>query len=594
MTWLRRVLTQDVAVLFSKDPLALIFKFAPFNALSFRNFAATSTAAIHLNFAEEARLAFQNLPQHLVASMQGALATQNLAFERERRNYQVQMDVMHSKMGQMQSLLELVAGSKRTKMSHGPSLTNLAVPRFAHAEPAPLPPLLLKSTTLKHTLSPTHTHDSLDYLGTLQNQSVFNFCAVPIAIATREIAIATRELFFRNPRVLGRMALRVGAVNVKPSTRLGVAASAHHCGDGGYAAAPVSGRHCQCGGVSRRSVHRRCLAAAACKLPIFSLLTHHSTLTHPPQLIILSTNPREVSLIFREYARAAGGHPNFIALSVSVLAVPCRRFYALDRAAPHSPLPSLPALPTPPPLLAALPSLPHPVYPRPLPTVFPSLICTRSTILARATLYTPLPRPRSLSLPALLGALRTCFPPPPAPASHPRLPLRTLLAQPYPRSLYPPAPLTSLPSLAAHHFPSLRPHRPTPSCPLPAPLISPRPRSVLPRPRHPLHSFYIQPHPCLLPLLPPALPSPCALLLPFPSRPRRPYLPSYRPRPLPAPLTVPSLPRRSSNRAVRTRLPLRHPHHAGSAVSQAIAPADARAKSSCARPRGGQKWDGRR
>ncbi|KAJ6565001.1 hypothetical protein DFH09DRAFT_1475607 [Mycena vulgaris] len=262
MTWLRRVLIQDVAVLFSKDPLALIFKFAPFNALSFRNFAAISTAAIHLNSAEEARLAFQNLPQHLVASMQGALATQNLAFERERQNYQVQMDVMHSKMGQMQSLLELVAGSKRTKMSHGPSLTNLDVPRFAHAEPAPLapcvpssvavlvaeelgsmllflgfptdaqfmdiltsenkgqpeaqlltaglslfrpasshaffrvqPPLLLKSTTLKHTLSPTHTHDSLDYLGTLQNQSVFNFCAVPIAIATR-------ELFFRNPRVL--------------------------------------------------------------------------------------------------------------------------------------------------------------------------------------------------------------------------------------------------------------------------------------------------------------------------------------------------------------------------------------------------------
>ncbi|KAJ6499783.1 hypothetical protein DFH09DRAFT_859186, partial [Mycena vulgaris] len=41
-----------------------------------------------------------------------------------------------------------------------------------------------------------HTHDSLDYLGTLQNQSIFNFCAVPIAIATL-------VLFFRNPRVWG-------------------------------------------------------------------------------------------------------------------------------------------------------------------------------------------------------------------------------------------------------------------------------------------------------------------------------------------------------------------------------------------------------
>jgi hypothetical protein len=83
LAWFRRVLIQDMAVLFTQTPDAPIFKVAPFNSTLFREFAATSTAAIQA--AEEtARLAFQNLPEHLIASMRGALATQNLAFERER------------------------------------------------------------------------------------------------------------------------------------------------------------------------------------------------------------------------------------------------------------------------------------------------------------------------------------------------------------------------------------------------------------------------------------------------------------------------------------------------------------------------------
>lgn len=118
MAWFRRVLIQDMAVLFTLNPHAPIFKFAPFNSTPFRQFAATSTAAI--DAAEEtARLAFQNLPQHLVASLHGALATQNLAFECERQTYQAQMNSMQGQMSQMQSLIELMAGSKRVKKSHG-------------------------------------------------------------------------------------------------------------------------------------------------------------------------------------------------------------------------------------------------------------------------------------------------------------------------------------------------------------------------------------------------------------------------------------------------------------------------------------------
>jgi hypothetical protein len=80
LTTFRRILIQDMAVLYTQTPDAPIFKTAPFNLITFCEFAATSTAAIHL--AEEAaQLAFQNLPEHLVESMRGALATQNLGFE---------------------------------------------------------------------------------------------------------------------------------------------------------------------------------------------------------------------------------------------------------------------------------------------------------------------------------------------------------------------------------------------------------------------------------------------------------------------------------------------------------------------------------
>ncbi|KAJ7148522.1 farnesyl-diphosphate farnesyltransferase [Mycena crocata] len=94
-----------------------------------------------------------------------------------------------------------------------------------------------------------HATDSLDYLRMLKNQSIFNFCAIPVTMA-----MATLELCFMNPRMF--------TTNVK--IRKAVAAS----------------------------------------------------------LIMRSTNPREVSFIFREYARkiharALPSDPNFMRLSVA-------------------------------------------------------------------------------------------------------------------------------------------------------------------------------------------------------------------------------------------------------------------------------------
>jgi hypothetical protein len=85
--------------------------------ITFREFAATSTTVIHL--AEEAaRLAFQNLPEHLVASMHGALVPQNLGFECEHHGYKTQMEAIQTQLNEMGNLLCIVAGSKRIKKAH--------------------------------------------------------------------------------------------------------------------------------------------------------------------------------------------------------------------------------------------------------------------------------------------------------------------------------------------------------------------------------------------------------------------------------------------------------------------------------------------
>ncbi|TFK62180.1 squalene synthase [Pluteus cervinus] len=94
-----------------------------------------------------------------------------------------------------------------------------------------------------------HATDALDYLRLLKNQSVFNFCAIPAAMA-----IATLELCFMNPKMF--------QMNIKI---------------------------------------RKAEAA---------------------KLIMRSTNPREVAVIFREYTRkihrkAVISDPNFLELSVT-------------------------------------------------------------------------------------------------------------------------------------------------------------------------------------------------------------------------------------------------------------------------------------
>lgn len=74
------VLLQDGAVLYSRYPWLPVFQFHPFNTPQFHAFASQSVQQV-ASAEEASHLAFQNLPQHLIASLQGIVI--NLSLEQQ-------------------------------------------------------------------------------------------------------------------------------------------------------------------------------------------------------------------------------------------------------------------------------------------------------------------------------------------------------------------------------------------------------------------------------------------------------------------------------------------------------------------------------
>jgi Centromere DNA-binding protein complex CBF3 subunit, domain 2 len=74
LVWFHTVLLQDVAILYTMFPDANIFCYPPFCSPVFHDFAGTSVAQIKKS-EEEAHLTFKNLPENLVTSLQGAIAS---------------------------------------------------------------------------------------------------------------------------------------------------------------------------------------------------------------------------------------------------------------------------------------------------------------------------------------------------------------------------------------------------------------------------------------------------------------------------------------------------------------------------------------
>ncbi|KAJ6620586.1 hypothetical protein B0H10DRAFT_1945895 [Mycena sp. CBHHK59/15] len=96
----RRVLVQDAAVLYTKNPHASLFKYAPFNSTSFRLFALESTSSI-TKVETDARLALKDVPENIAIALRGAF--EGFAYEQqwERNNTQHMFGEISSGLAQV-------------------------------------------------------------------------------------------------------------------------------------------------------------------------------------------------------------------------------------------------------------------------------------------------------------------------------------------------------------------------------------------------------------------------------------------------------------------------------------------------------------
>ena len=108
LVWLRRVLLQDAAVLFTLDPTCGIFQFPLFRSQAFRTFAAMTTSVIE-KAENDARLALQNLPEHYARSMQGFVASARLAQDVANAEMAQQLGELRAQMARMEGLVGVMA-----------------------------------------------------------------------------------------------------------------------------------------------------------------------------------------------------------------------------------------------------------------------------------------------------------------------------------------------------------------------------------------------------------------------------------------------------------------------------------------------------
>jgi hypothetical protein len=111
LIWLRRVLIQDAAILFTHNPTCPIFRHSIFRSAVFHRFAAASQAVL-AEAEEKARLAFKNLPDHLVRSLRGVLADTRMEQQQDREEHHLQLTAMDERFGRVERLLENLVGSK--------------------------------------------------------------------------------------------------------------------------------------------------------------------------------------------------------------------------------------------------------------------------------------------------------------------------------------------------------------------------------------------------------------------------------------------------------------------------------------------------
>jgi Centromere DNA-binding protein complex CBF3 subunit, domain 2 len=120
LQWLRVVLVQDAAVLYSRYPTCPIFHFAPFTYPSFTTFSANAAALI-VAAEEKACLVFHNLPDHMARSMRGYATDLQMMQEQNHNKVCERLRELQEQNVCLELLLRNSTGSKRKKkkgMSH--------------------------------------------------------------------------------------------------------------------------------------------------------------------------------------------------------------------------------------------------------------------------------------------------------------------------------------------------------------------------------------------------------------------------------------------------------------------------------------------
>jgi hypothetical protein len=118
LLWLRTVLLQDAAVLYPLYPHSRLFSYQPFNTKLFREFA-TSSVAIIAHAESEARLAYENMPEHLVAGLRGSYAELRLEQRREQEENARQLQALGEQYAKVEGLLSRLLESAQPTSRKG-------------------------------------------------------------------------------------------------------------------------------------------------------------------------------------------------------------------------------------------------------------------------------------------------------------------------------------------------------------------------------------------------------------------------------------------------------------------------------------------
>lgn len=111
LIWLRTVLLQDAAVLFTQDSTLPIFRYSIFWSATFHTFAAASQLTL-ANAEEKARLAFEHLPDHLIRSLRGILADSKMEQQQDREEHRRQLSAVDEHFSRVETLLKTLVGAQ--------------------------------------------------------------------------------------------------------------------------------------------------------------------------------------------------------------------------------------------------------------------------------------------------------------------------------------------------------------------------------------------------------------------------------------------------------------------------------------------------